>query len=381
MKVLVCSVTAGEGHNSTAKAISAAFDRRGVECCVIDTYKEASPTTAKIIANGYLFAAGKAQHVFGAGYRMAEKRHGGTDKFSVLRMFNKQFCDDIGKYIESYEPDAIIFTHAFAGMILDIMKQKKGFRMKTVGVLTDFTFHPYWEDCLLTDYVVTPSPALLYQAREKGFQDDQVLPFGIPIGDRFSISSPKDEARREFGLEEDVTTVMIMGGSMGHGSLSSVVEKVDRMKVSERVQIISVCGNNKDEFEKIEKYKEGARCRILNFGFSKCVDRLMDAADMIVTKPGGLTTSEALAKRLPMIITNAIPGQEVRNTTFLLNHGAAMAVSKYSPVEELIFSLLGEEGRHRREAMVQAIDVLRHPDAAERLSAFVCDICGDGKKE
>jgi len=377
MKVLICSVTAGEGHNSTAKAIRAAAERLGMECSVIDTYKEASPTTAKIIANGYLFVSGKAQKVFGAGYRLAEKRHGGTDKLSVARVFNKQFTDEIGKYIEDYAPDAIIFTHSLSGLILDIMKEKQGLTTKTVGILTDFTFHPYWEDCLLCDYVITPSAALLPQARLKGFEDSQVMPFGIPIGEQFSQIIPKAEARERFGLDPEMTTVLLMGGSMGHGSLSTVVKKIDRMEAPEDIQIISVCGNNRSEYEKIERYKEEARRTIVNFGFSKCVDVLMDAADMIVTKPGGLTTSEALAKRLPMVIVNAIPGQEARNTTFLLNHGVAMAVSKYSPIEEVVFSLLGEEGRLKREAMVRSIELLRHPDAADKVCEFVKKICSE----
>lgn len=375
MKILICSVTAGEGHNSTAKALREEFENMGVVCDILDTYKYASPAMAKLIADGYLFVSDKAQRMFGAGYRMAEKRHGGSGELSVARVFNTQFTDEIGEYINDFKPNAVIFTHPFSGLILDVLKQKNMLSVKTVGILTDFTFHPYWEECRLCDYVVTPSPMLLYQARQKGFADSAVLPFGIPISSKFGMSVPKAQAREEFDLDPKLKTVLLMGGSMGHGNMCSIVKKLDALETPEDIQIISVCGNNEDEFRKIEKYKKRARRTVLNLGFVNYVDRLMDAADIIVSKPGGLTTSEALAKRLPMIIVNPIPGQEARNTSFLLNNGTAMAASKTGPVEELVFSLLGESGQARYEAMLKCVDILRRPNAAAEVCRFVTEIC------
>lgn len=376
MKVLICSVTAGEGHNSTARAVRDKFGEMGIACDILDTYKYASPAIAKLISEGYLFVSDKAQLMFGAGYRIAEKRHSGG--VSVARLFNSQFTDEIGEYIRDYSPDAVLFTHPFSGLILDVLKQKKLISVKTVGILTDFTFHPYWEECRHCDYVVVPSPMLLYQARKKGFPDSAVLPLGIPINGKFAKSMSKGEAKCSLGLNPEVKAVLLMGGSMGHGNLASVVKKLDALEAPERFQIISVCGNNEDEYEKIEKYKGKARLSVLNLGFVNYVDRLMDAADIIVTKPGGLTTSESLAKRLPMIIVNPIPGQEARNTAFLLNNGTAMAASKTSPVDELVFSLLGEEGKDRYNEMLRCIDILRRPNSAADVCGFVAEMCASG---
>lgn len=379
MKILICSVTAGEGHNSTAKAISDKFTEMGVDSCILDTYKYVAPMVGRLIADGYLFVSDKASKVFSAGYSMAEKRRGGTGEVSMARVFNSQYTDEMGELIVSMAPDAIMFTHPFAGLILDVLKQRGELNVPTVGILTDFHFHPYWEECRLCDYVVTPDHSLLWQARKKGFFDGAVLPFGIPINSKFAKSQPKAAAREAVGLDPAVKTVLLMGGSMGHGNMTALAGKLDRAQMPEDIQIITVCGNNEDLFEKIEKYRrKRARRHILNLGFADNVDVLMDAADIIITKPGGLTTSEALAKRLPMIIANPIPGLETRNTAFLLNQGTAMAVTKSTPIEGLVFSLLGEAGQDKYRAMLGCIDVLRKPDSASDVCNFVKNIA-DGK--
>ncbi len=382
MKILICSVTAGEGHNSTAKAIRDKFGEMGVEAHVLDTYKYAAPLVAKMISEGYLFVSDKASKVFSMGYSMAEKRHGGTGEVSMARLFNSQYTDEMAEFIHGYAPDAIMFTHPFAGLILDVLKQRGELSVPTVGVLTDFHFHPYWEDCRLCSYVVTPDSSLMYQAKKKGFAEDAVLPFGIPINGKFAKSQPKAAARESVGLDPAKKTVLLMGGSMGHGNMTSIVKRLDSMDAPEDIQIVSVCGNNDSLYSKIERYrKKKAKRNIQNYGFATNVDVLMDAADMIITKPGGLTTSEALAKRLPMIIANPIPGLETRNTSFLLNHGTAMAVTSTNPVEELVYSLLGNSGRGRYDSMLSCIDVLRKQNSAEDVCRFVSGIvCGGGTR-
>ena len=376
MKALVCSVTAGEGHNSTAKAIRGQFLEMGIPCEILDTYKYVAPIVGKLIADGYLFVSDKASKVFSAGYSWAEKRHGGTGELSVARLFNSQYTDEMEEYLAQYRPDVILFTHPFAGLILDVLKQRREMTVPTIGILTDFHFHPYWEECRLCDYVVTPHSSLLYQARKKGFLDDMVLPLGIPINGKFAKSQPKDTARESVGLDPEAKTVLVMGGSMGHGNMASLVRSLDRFVSPEKMQIVSVCGNNEELFEKIEKYRSRkAKRNILNYGFATNVDVLMDCADMIITKPGGLTTSEALAKRLPMIIANPIPGLETRNTGFLLNQGTAMAVTRSTPIEELVFSLMGESGKVKYNAMVSCIDALRKPDSAADVCRFAAGLC------
>ena len=365
MRVLILSVTAGGGHNSTARAIKSRLDAGGIESRVLDTFEYISKPLAKTVSEGYLFVTAKAKLAFEEGYRLAEKRRHTADESSQTRRNGRLLGRKLRRYIAIYDPDVIVYTHIFAGIMLDVIKVEHGLRAKTVGILTDFVFHPYFEEAVHLDYVVTACDQLLYQARRKGFRDEQILPMGIPVHPKFAVECDPREARTALGLSPDKTTLLLMGGSMGYGNLAKTVEQLDAIDAD--FQLIVVCGSNeraRAEVEALEHHKQ-----TLVLGWSREVDRLMDAADVIITKPGGLTTSESLAKRLPMIIVNPIPGQEDRNTEFLLNQGAAMAVTETFPLDEAVWNLLTSPERVAQ--MRAAIDRIRRPSAAEDIARFV----------
>ena len=385
MNFLILSVTAGEGHNSTAKAIREDLEKHDATAEILDTFEYISPEFAKLLADGYLFVTEKAQGMYRIGYRLAEKRKV-NEKLDVLRPVSKALSKDLVEYINSNSCDVVIFTHPFAGMLLDTMKKKKLIRKRTVGILTDFTFHPFWEDCTANDYVVVPNRLLLPQARAKGFRDEQILPFGIPIHPKFRGTDGADgeevpaeirdraraAARETLGLCRDTNTLLVMGGSMGYGNMEELVRRIDGIDTEKPFQLIAVAGRNEQMKAALDRLAENSRHRILVTGFVDYVSTLMDAADCIITKPGGLTTSESLAKSLPMIIVNPIPGQEERNTEFLLNNGCAMASSKTVPIEECIYQLLLSDVR--LNAMRECIRLVAKPDSAGELSRFLIDL-------
>lgn len=372
-RILIMSVTAGEGHNSTARAMKAYFDSKGAKCAILDVYKYSNPAVGKIVADGYLFFSSKTKQAFRAGYRIAEKRRGGSGEQSMTRLFHTQFSQKIYRYIENFAPDVIMFTNPLAGLITDIIDQRHSLSARVVGVLTDFVFHPYWEDCLCCDYVVTASPMLTYQAKQKGFSEDQILPLGIPISQKFAKNHDKRDTRLALGLDPDKNTILIMGGSMGYGHITKTVEDLDRLELPGGLQMICVCGRSEETFDKVDGYRrKKSRHKILNLGFVDYVDRLMDAADVLISKPGGLTTSEALAKRLPLIIVNPIPGQEQRNTSFLLNNGAAMASSSVVPVDELVYGLFTDP--ERKAHLLDSIEALRKPESTKNVCDFVLNM-------
>lgn len=368
MKVLILSITAGGGHNSAAGALKEYFASAGAQCETLDTFGYISPTIANSINKGYLWMSGKAGKAFGFGYHTLEKRNPPLfADMTPAQITGLPLAKEILRYISVYSPDVILFTHCFAGIVLHLLKKEGKIEVPTVGILTDFVFHPYWEDCTANDYVVIPSPDLRFQGFRKGFTESQLLPFGIPISPRFAESMPKKDARLAVGLDPDAATVLLMGGSMGHGKMTDSVAALDSLPLGSEYQIIVVCGSNKKMHADIEKMQ--TKHRVLNLGFVNNVDTLMDASDVIVTKPGGLTTSEALAKRLPMVIVNPIPGQESRNTEFLLNSGTALATNNMCGADELVYRLLVSPAR--RAAMHACIDVLRRPDSTKNIGEFV----------
>ncbi|MBR5453883.1 MAG: glycosyltransferase [Clostridia bacterium] len=374
MKVLILSITAGEGHNSTAKALKAELEAGGAQCEFLDTYGYINKALRYTIANGYLFFSSHTKRMYAKAYRMQEKRSP-SKKLSPLKLTNKAMAKKLYKYITEYDPDVIVCTHIFAAMLVDILKTKAKINAKILSILTDFVFHPYWEEGLHADKVVIPNDMLIMQARKKGYRDEQIEPIGIPIRRKFENIGSREDARDSLGIARDKLTVLIMGGSMGFGKLDKVVKGLDRIPLD--FQMLVVCGNNAEAKQKIEKLELNKPTMV--YGFVDNVDVMMDASDCIVSKPGGLTTSEALAKRLPMIIVNPIPGQEDRNREFLLNNGAAMAVSETCPLDEVIFQLFSSPDRI--EEIRRNIDKIRRPHASADLVELIRKLAEERQAE
>ena len=368
MKVLILTITAGEGHNATAKAIHEELAMRGVESEVLDVYQKTNRLLYSVIAKGYLMATSDLKKLYAAAYSRLERRKSDAFSPSITRATQKMIMHRVYNRIREYKPDVIVYTHVFAGVLLDVIKEKKGLSARSVGITTDFTMHPFWEEVLRTDRVVIPNEMLIPAAMRKGLTEAQITPTGIPIRTVFSELHDKSEARRKLGLDPNLRTLLLMGGSMGYGNMPAILCELDELE--EDFQIIVVCGNNKKAKDDIDSLS--LRKRILSFGFTREIDVLMDAADCIVTKPGGLTTSEALAKRLPMIICNPIPGQEDRNTEFLLNTGVALKLSKTVCLSDLIYQLF--HNSERIEIMQRMIDLIRKPQATASLIELILQL-------
>ncbi len=366
MKILILTITAGEGHNSTAAALKAGIDKFGVECKIEDVYKLLNRALYSTVAKGYLFATKHLKKLYGDFYRLAEMRSSDANSNSPMRSANSVLARMLYKYIKAYDPDAIVFTHIFAGVLLDEIKVKHGLRAKTIGIITDFRVHPYWEEALHLDYVVCADKRMSYNIYKKGFKPSQVLPLGIPVRPQFLEDIPKEDARKELGIDNKLT-VLMMGGSMGFGKLVDNVKELDGLDVD--FQMIAVCGNNAKAFSDLRKMR--TKKKLYVYGYANNVDVMMSAADCIVTKPGGLTVSEALTKRLPMILVNPIPGQEDRNEEFLLNNGAAIATSKSLKLDEAVWMCMTDSDRLR--LIREAIDQIRHPNAIEDICAFAVE--------
>ncbi|MFA6947921.1 MAG: glycosyltransferase [Eubacteriales bacterium] len=364
MKALILTITAGQGHNATAKALAASLEQLGIECRVLDTYYYLNHLLGDIVSKGYLVSVNN-KPLYREAYKTLEKRKKNSYKLSATRLTNLPLVHKMKKLIDEFTPDVIICTHIFAGVLIDVILQLRETTAKTIGILTDFTFHPYWEETLRFDYLITPSELLNLKAKKKGFLNHQILPLGIPIDKKFAAEISRESACAQIGLDPKRHIVLLMSGSMGYGHIENTVRILDESDID--LQIIIVCGNNDEAHKKIGQMK--LTKPVLNYGFITNVDVLMSAADCIITKPGGLTTSEALAKQLPMIVMNPIPGHEDRNTEFLLNNGAAMSVTPTFPLDEILHHIFDHPERLR--IMRESIDLIRKPNSTENFCNFV----------
>lgn len=355
MKFLILSVTAGQGHHRCAKAVSEAISDMGHECEILDAYKNIMPALGETIDKGYLLSTKYIPKVYGEIYKIADDRAFGS---GITKETQRLVYKRLVEYINDYAPDAIICTHVFPSICITYAEKKGKMRhIPSVGIITDFTVHPYWEETKLDAYVV-PSELLAWQCAEKGIAEEKVHALGIPISPEFSEKTDKSEARKALDIA-DKDTVLVMTGSMGFGNVPKIIKEIDGL--SGDFQVLCVCGSNRKNYEEISH--EAYRHSVFAYGYTDKVSLMMDAADFIITKPGGLSVSESLAKGLPMILVNPIPGQETRNREFLLNSGLAMAVTETFGVSEAVYTLL--KSRYRFSGENNVLDKFRKINSAK----------------
>ena len=363
MKVLSMSVKAGFGHHSTAQAIINYFDEKDIECTMLDTFEYINPVLADSIDSGYLFSTKYFPEIYGKAYDKLDERIEKWDKLSIVAILSKLVSNKLKDYIAEYEPDVIIGTHSYACMLMTYLREKEIVSCPLIGIVTDFTVHPFWESTEL-DYYVTADSLLDNQMRKKGIAAEKILPYGIPIKSKFSEKIEKGAARRQLGIE-DKTTILIMMGSMGFGNIIKELEEIDALELD--FQALCVCGKNEKMLKEVEEHNW--KKKIIPYGFVDNVDVMMDASDCIITKPGGLTTSELLAKRLPAIIMNPIRGQEDRNMEFPVNNGAAIMVTETFGIDEALYQMM--KSPIRFNVLRENIAYLGKPDSTKKLCEFI----------
>lgn len=369
MKALILSISTGQGHHATGQAVQNAFREKGVECETLDAYEYIEPILSHLVSRGYLLSTAYARKISSKLYDMVVKKNKPLKKYSVPKLTNTVLAKDLREYIEESNPDVIICTHVLSAILVHIMIEKNWLNppVVTVGVVTDFTLHPLWEEASLLDYYVTPTDLLEFQMEKKGLDPAKMLPIGIPIKPKFSMRMDRLEARAKLKLDPHKTTILLMSGSMGYGRIDESIERLDRLNFD--FQVIVVCGNNKKMYQKVKSLKTNKRFDI--YSYVDNVDVMMDAADCIITKPGGITTSEAMAKGLPMIMVNPIPGHEMRNAEFMLNNGLALYATKSFPLDEAVFSLM--QHPERISFLRSTIEIYARQDSALHLCNFLID--------
>jgi len=369
LKIMILTVTAGYGHHATANAIADAARQKGAEVEVVDVLEQINKLLQEFVARGYLLTAKYMREAYRVVYRFLEKKDQNLSKYSIQNLVTALMAFKFEDFIYNYAPDAIVCTHVTAAQIINELKRRDKLPIPTVGIVTDYTIHPFWQDIPQVEYIVVGSDLLCHRAECKGIPASHLKPLGIPVHPKFAKKLPKEEARAQLGLELDKPVLLVMSGSMGYGNTAKLVEQI--RSANKDLQILAVCGNNKAQYQQLTAM--GDVPGLHPYGFVTNVDLMMDAADCILTKPGGLTVSESLAKGLPMLLMNPIPGHEERNVEFLLNNGMALLVTKTFPVNEALYYVFHNE--RRLELMRECIRLYAKPNATEDISDFVISLC------
>lgn len=371
MKVLILSLTVGQGHNSTSKALAEYMQAHGATCRILDTYKFLNKLVGETLDKGYTAIGRFSPKLNDSLYQQAGKVNGKPMMKRYLPFaFAKMTKDKMKAYVDGYDPDVIVCPHIFSAIIITEMKKDHMIRpgVKTYGIVTDFTLHPFWEYTQM-DYFITASELMNFEVVRRGIPEEKILPFGIPVRECFNEKEDMQEVRTRLGLK-DMLTLLVVGGGMGFGDIPGMVEDLEKMEMA--AQIVVICGSNSRLKTKLEKYKAGLKNsnkELVVLGYTTNINEYMDAADLLITKPGGLSISEALAKGKTMILMEPLPGVETFNLYFLLNNSLAVYVNRNVRASDVVLQLWTNELKHHE--MEQAVQKWGKRHSAKRVGDFI----------
>jgi processive 1,2-diacylglycerol beta-glucosyltransferase len=359
-------ISYNSGHHRASIAIERSLKmlQPDTEVLNINGFNYTNPILERVINRTYMAVIRRKPHVWDYLYDNPNV----FKKAQALRdfMHNMNF-EKLQGLLEDFKPDAVACTQAFpCGMIADLKSRNGGIKTPLFGVLTDYYPHSYWVFPTI-DYFIVPAEQSKAKLVQNGIQPDKVKVLGIPIDPKFNSNTDVKLVKLGLGLDMDKPVVLVMGGGQGYGPIKDIVSELDAL--TKDFHIIVICGINARLFRWLNSSRRKFNKRIVPLHFVENVNELMEASDIIITKPGGLTTAEALAKQLPMIIVNPIPGQESKNAQFLVEIGAAQQVDDIALVGAKIDELLSNPAKIKQ--MKQAAASHGYPHAALDLARLI----------
>ena len=347
-KVLILSTSAGAGHVRAADALEKAFTELGAarEVRHVDALDYTNKVFRHLYSKAYLDMVNRMPEAMGWLYDHLDKPW----KNERLRLaFDALNTRPLVKLLKDYKPDVAVCTHFLPSEILSWLKARQRFRCPQAIVVTDFDVHAMWLCHHYEQYFVALEETRVHMEK-LGIAKDKLTVSGIPIDPVFTIAREKREMRLRHGLAPYTTTILVSTGGFGVGRVEDLFVCLTQMQ--HPVQIVILCGRNVELKKRLDKLtaRQSAESRITfkNFGYTEQVDELMSASDILLGKPGGLTTSEALSKGLVFVIVNPIPGQEERNSDHLLEEGVAIRCNNLPALAYKVDSLLSDPARFAR---------------------------------
>lgn len=353
MKILIVYATAGAGHRKAAEAVYKEAKKRNLDVTIVDILDFTHPLIKYLYSEGYIFLIKRFIYVWRIIFYLSDKLNGRLFK-RITYLFNKYSYARYLKFLEDEKIELIISTHFMSTEITAYVKQK--LNIKLVSVVTDFCLHSLWFSSNVDKYCVA-SDSARGRLISFGVLDQKIEFTGIPIDAVFSQNFNRREIAEKLGLRPDLFSLLIMTGEIGMGPIAKIINLL-----KEDMQLLVVCGRNKKLFAELKKINAP---NLKIFGLVNNVYELMSVSDLIITKPGGLTTSEALSKELPMIFFSIIPGQEAANAKFIESYGAGIIVEDVNKLKDIVLSL--KHSANKLEQYKNNARRLAHPDAAAKI--------------
>lgn len=373
MKFVILSLSTGGGHNAAAEAICQALQNEGAEAKVYDGLGIISPMRSRMVCGTYVGLARHSPRLFGVIYNLSFHITSRRRK-SVVYAANIQSAGKLADFLDTEKPDGVIATHIFCVQQLTYLRRHHRLSVWSAGVITDYDLQPFWNEEEL-DCVFTPSEDISELYARNGLPREILKSVGIPVDPMLTETTDLRAAKKDAGLDPDRRHAVVAGGSMGAGSMYPVIRTLVDILPAD-VQIVAACGNNRALIQRLEKLSlPEERLKIL--GFLRPLHRLIRAADVLVSKPGGLSSTEAFAQRVPIVAAHPIAGVESNNAAYMQQKGVALCPETDVDIAKAAARLLSDPALVERMKAAQRALV---PGSASREIARACiEACG-GKK-
>ena len=339
------SASVGAGHVRAAQALEKAFIELKAARQVrhIDALQYTNPLFRRLYSNAYIEIVNKAPELYGWFYGHFDKPWQNERRRMALDKLNTR---PFVKMLEEYQPDVAVCTHFLPAEIISWLKEKHRIITRQAIVVTDFDLHAFWLCHHYEHYFVALEETKAH-LEELGVPAGKITVSGIPIDPVFTRIKDKTKMRLQHNLMPDLPTILVSAGGFGVGPVEKLVQSL--LKMRKNAQVVVICGKNEELKKSVARFihttPEDLPVHIFSIGYTTEMDEYMSAADIILGKTGGLTTSEALAKGLAFVIVDPIPGQEQRNAFHLLEEGAAIQCNNWPVLAYKIDKLLDNRKR------------------------------------
>ena len=333
---------------------------------IVDSLLYISPILNKTVTGGYVYLATKTPKLYGKLYDLTNKDH----KFAnFVTRLNNIFANKLLPLIDEFRPDIIITTHPFPTEMVSRLKSKKEINIPLICIMTDYAPHKAWISDKVDAYIVANDDMVTKMIAE-GVDSRCIYPYGIPVDEVFFEEKEKQLVIEELGLDKNLPTILMMAGSFGVSNVFDVYENI--IDIDLDFQIILVTGRNQKLYNHFEEVIGSSPKKTKLIYFTDEINKFMQASDIIITKPGGLTVTEALACNIPMAVFNAIPGQEEENAEFLLKHNMAVRISDGNSCRAAIVELLKDS--EKLEDMKEACKSFDKNDSTKNIFLLINEL-------
>lgn len=373
MKVLILSCNTGGGHNSAARAIKEALEEAGNTGDIVDVLAFGGQTASDLVCDAYIEMVKKTPKLFGEIYKMGT-RIGQLNQQKGIRSavyyINKLYQDALEAYIKENKYDAVICVHIFAAEAMTSLKKHHKTTIPFYFVATDYYCCPMLEETT-PNAIFTAHKDSTFTYLNRGIDKKLLVPSGIPVSKIFLQKKDKAKIRHELKLNAEDEVFLLMSGSMGFGDLIDTTRYI-LQNGNKNTKIIAITGHNEELYKELEaEFPE--ENRLIPIGFTDRVSDYMDASDVLLTKPGGLSSTEALAKGIAIVHTAPIPGCESENVQFFTEHHLSLCAPEAPDAGRIAVELMND--KFLQEQILQAQEHFRCNNSAKQIADFVSNCC------